>query len=63
MDTARRAGKITERHEPLRGKAQWPSGVPREVVFPLGERPFTDYLDHWARTVPDRVAYHFYGRL
>ncbi len=45
-----------------RQQAAWPSGIPREVVYPLGERPITEYVDHWAHTVPDRVAYHFYGR-
>lgn len=39
----------------------WPTGVPREVRYPLGEVPITDHLRHWARRYPDRPAYVFYG--
>ncbi len=46
----------------VRQQEVWPPGIPREVEYPLGERPVTEYVSHWARTVPDRVAYDFYGR-
>jgi long-chain acyl-CoA synthetase len=39
----------------------WPASMPREVVYPLGQRPLTDHLRHWARRHPDRVAITFYG--
>ena len=40
----------------------WPPGVPREAVYPIGQKPITEHVAHWARTVPDRIAYDFYGR-
>ncbi|MDB5817409.1 MAG: acyl-CoA synthetase [Rhizobacter sp.] len=43
-------------------KQRWSTEVPREVHYPLGERPLTDYLRHWARTRPERAAVVFYGR-
>ena len=42
--------------------AVWPSGVPKEPVFPLGRRPLTYYLREWARRQPDKAAVLFYGR-
>ncbi|MFF7976244.1 AMP-binding protein [Streptomyces sp. NPDC007905] len=38
----------------------WPASVPR-VVYPLGQRPLTHHLVHWAQRHPDRVAITFYG--
>jgi acyl-CoA synthetase (AMP-forming)/AMP-acid ligase II len=40
----------------------WPAGVPRQVEYPLGERPITDYLAERARRHPDKAAIVFYGR-
>ena len=40
----------------------WPSGVPREPVFPLGRKPLTEYLRDWAGRQPDKPAVLFYGR-
>lgn len=39
----------------------WPSGVPREITYDLGERPLTDYLRDRARLTPDKCALIFYG--
>lgn len=44
----------------LHAKA-WPVGQPREPEYPLGKRPLTAYLRHWAETTPDKPAIHFYG--
>ena len=44
----------------LHAKA-WPVGQPREPEYPLGKRPLTAYLRHWADTTPDKAAVHFYG--
>src|SRR5574337_114432 len=41
---------------------QWRQGVPREPRYPLGERPLTEYLQHWARQRADQAALIFYGR-
>jgi long-chain acyl-CoA synthetase len=40
----------------------WPPGVPRKPVYPLGERPITEYLREWARRTPTKAAINFYGR-
>ncbi|MGP4002420.1 AMP-binding protein [Streptomyces sp. 8N706] len=40
----------------------WPAEVPKQVVYPQGERPITDHLVHWSQHCPDRVAINFYGR-
>jgi len=40
---------------------QWPTGAPREARYPLGKRPMTEYLRHWADMVPDKPAIEFYG--
>ena len=42
--------------------AAWPTGVPREPIFPLRRRPLTEYLREWARRQPDKAAIMFYGR-
>jgi len=39
----------------------WPAGKPTEPQYPLGQRPLTDYLRHWAVQRPDRPAIEFYG--
>jgi len=39
----------------------WPADVPRTAQYPLGERPLTEYLRHWAMVQPDHPALHFYG--
>src|SRR5579883_1171674 len=42
-------------------RENWPAGVPREPVFPIGEAPLADYLRHWARVQPEKPAFIFYG--
>ena len=42
-------------------QAVWPTGQPREPQYPLGQRPLTHYLKHWAQSVPDKPAVRFYG--
>lgn len=44
-----------------RQRAVWPTGLPRELDYPLGERPLTEYLREWARRDPDRLLLVFYG--
>ena len=44
----------------LVGKA-WPKGLNREIAYPHGERPLTEYLRIWARLRPDKPAVIFYG--
>ncbi|SDT90750.1 AMP-binding protein [Halopseudomonas salegens] len=39
----------------------WPAGHAREPEYPLGEKPLTSYLHHWAKTCPDKLAIAFYG--
>jgi len=39
----------------------WPVDTPREPVYPIGEKPITEYLSHWASLQPEKVAVHFYG--
>jgi long-chain acyl-CoA synthetase len=41
----------------------WPADVPRKPVYPLGERPITEYLREWARRTPAKTAVNFYGRV
>ncbi len=40
----------------------WPAGIPREPVFPFGQKLLTAYLREWARIQPDKPALLFYGR-
>jgi len=40
---------------------QWPANVPTEARYPLGQKPLTEYLRHWASVVPDKPAIEFYG--
>ena len=44
-----------------RQRRAWPVGLWREPCYPLGERALTDYLRHWARHYPDRIAIDFHG--
>ena len=44
----------------LRDRA-WPSEVPRELRYPCGEIPLSDYLRRWAKVQPDKTAIIFYG--
>ena len=46
-----------------RQQAVWPADCPREPQYPLGKRPLTHYLTHWAKTTPDKPAVHFYGHV
>ncbi|TVP90301.1 MAG: acyl-CoA synthetase [Pseudomonadaceae bacterium] len=39
----------------------WPQGHAREPEYPLGEKPLTHYLRHWAEHCPDKAAIAFYG--
>ncbi|MBU2549345.1 MAG: AMP-binding protein [Proteobacteria bacterium] len=40
----------------------WPSGVPAELTYRIGQKPLFEYLRHNARETPDKAAYIFYGR-
>jgi long-chain acyl-CoA synthetase len=40
----------------------WPAGVPREIHYPLGRRPVSEYLRERARLQPDKAVIIFYGR-
>jgi len=40
----------------------WPAGVPKKLVYRLGEKPLHEYLRANAAEMPDRVAYIYYGR-
>jgi long-chain acyl-CoA synthetase len=40
----------------------WPSHLPREPVYPLGEIPLTEYLREWARLTPDKTSLIYYGK-
>src|SRR5690554_2641553 len=42
-------------------QAAWPQGHATEPQYPLGQRPLTHYLKHWAHTCPDKPAVRFYG--
>lgn len=39
----------------------WPAGHAREPEYPLGQRPLTSYLQHWAQVTPSKPAVQFYG--
>lgn len=43
-------------------EASWPSGLPREPVYPLGEIALGDLLRRRAELHPDKIALNFYGR-
>ncbi len=44
-----------------RQHASWPKALAREITYPLGERPLSEHLTHWAQTRPDAPAIIFYG--
>ncbi|MEW6638887.1 MAG: AMP-binding protein [Pseudomonadota bacterium] len=39
----------------------WPKDLAREIAYPHGEKPLTEYLRTWARLRPDKPAVIFYG--
>src|SRR5690606_33141379 len=39
----------------------WPTGHATEPQYPLGQRPLTSYLRHWAEVSPDKPAVRYYG--
>lgn len=39
----------------------WPNDISQKVRYPLGEKPLTEYLRHWARTRGNVDALIFYG--
>jgi len=39
----------------------WPQGAPSTPRYPQGEQALTEYLRHWADTIPDKPAIEFYG--
>ncbi|MGY8662553.1 AMP-binding protein [Bradyrhizobium sp. UFLA05-109] len=39
----------------------WPKDLAREIVYPHGEKPLTEYLRTWGRLRPDKAAVIFYG--
>ncbi len=41
--------------------ASWPKGLPTEISYPLGERPLSEYLTHWAQTRAHAPSIIFYG--
>lgn len=47
-------------HRELVSKA-WPKGLAREISYPHGEKPLTEYLRVFARLQPDKPAVIFYG--
>ncbi|MCK9274504.1 MAG: AMP-binding protein [Syntrophales bacterium] len=40
----------------------WPDFIPKEVIYPKGEKPLFEYLRDNAREFPERTAIIFYGR-
>ena len=45
-----------------RQRASWPTDMPTEITYELGEIPLTEHLRRRAADHPERVAYVFYGR-
>jgi len=41
--------------------ASWPKNVDTKITYPLGERPLSEHLSHWATSRPDAPALIFYG--
>ena len=39
----------------------WPEGISREPVYPLGEISLSEYLKLWAEATPDKPALVYYG--
>ncbi len=44
-----------------RQHASWPDKLAKEITYPLGERPLSEHVSHWAQTRPDAPALIFYG--
>jgi len=44
-----------------RQHTSWPKALAREITYPLGERPLSEHISHWAQTRPDAPAIIFYG--
>ena len=44
-----------------RQRASWPAALANEITYPLGERPLSEHISHWARERPDDPALIFYG--
>ena len=44
-----------------RQHASWPNAIAKEISYPLGERPLSEHVSHWAQTTPDAPALIFYG--
>lgn len=44
-----------------RQQRTWPAGLEREISYPFGEQPLTEYLREHARRHPERAAYIYYG--
>jgi long-chain acyl-CoA synthetase len=40
---------------------RWPKDAPLDAHYAFGEVPLTEYLRQWARRLPDKPAYIFYG--
>jgi fatty-acyl-CoA synthase len=53
------AAYLADLHQ--RVQKAWPAGLAREIRYPHGERPLTDYLRIWGRTRADKPAVIFYG--
>jgi acyl-CoA synthetase (AMP-forming)/AMP-acid ligase II len=43
-------------------RTAWPSDVPRQPHYPLGEIAISEHLREWARRQPEKPACIFYGR-
>jgi acyl-CoA synthetase (AMP-forming)/AMP-acid ligase II len=39
----------------------WPQDLPREIDYPFGEVPLTEYLRRWAQQTPEKPVVIFYG--
>nr|WP_185990578.1 AMP-binding protein [Janibacter cremeus] len=44
-----------------RQRATWPSGVARELSYPFGEVPLTEYLRRWAHERPEHPVITWHG--
>lgn len=41
----------------------WPKGVARQIIYPLGPIALSEHLRHWGRETPDAAAVIWYGRI
>ncbi|MGJ3221043.1 AMP-binding protein [Geobacillus thermoleovorans] len=44
-------------------RSYWPSGLPQELRYGLGEQPLYGYLRHRGEQEADRTAYIFYNKV